>query len=270
MQYPLNRLYTRIASKARWRIEIVDKLRKPNTNYTVIPNEIFNLTDMSADSRFVYLYLLSRPDGWNVNSKNIQSICKCGRDKAYKLLNELKDSDLLSYQRLNDGGGVYTLHEITTSVFIASDKVASDKSAHIVSKERAVNTETNILCKKDFARWWQLYPKKKGKADALKAWMRLKPNPRMTNVLIADTEKRKQEEESWQRDNGQFIPLGATYLRGARWEDEITPVVTQAETMPKSNDELTGWAQEKRLREARPGESMAQYRQALTELYRNV
>ena len=131
----------------------------------------------------------------------------------------------------------------------------------------------------DFDMFWNVYPVKKGKQAALRAFNNRKKyisdstdhglvKTRISvELLRMDIGNRLENDAQWIEG---YIPHAATYLNGERWNDEITPVVTQAETMPKSNDELTGWAQEKRLREARPGESMAQYRQALTELYRNV
>jgi len=71
-------------------------------------------------------------------------------------------------------------------------------------------------------------------------------------------------------EDKRFVMQAATFFGPDKHYENDWTIPTQAEALPKSNDELTGWAQEKRLREARPGESMAQYRQALTELYRNV
>ena len=129
------------------------------------------------------------------------------------------------------------------------------------------NLSINNSVQNEFARWWEVYPKKKSKIAALKAWKKIKPD---ADVLIADTENRKREEESWQRDNGQFIPLPATYLLGERWNDEITPTPERAASLPDDDNKLQSWALSRGIREARPGESTSQYRQAVTEAYRRL
>jgi len=116
----------------------VKKLKKPTQNYTVVPNEIFTVEGVSAEAKFVYIYLISRPDGRNVNMKNIADVCGIGRQEAYNLVAELKNVGWVSYLRKNDGGGVFTLHELATSRKATSGKATSGISSHIVNKERAV------------------------------------------------------------------------------------------------------------------------------------
>jgi hypothetical protein len=67
-----------------------------------------------------------------------------------------------------------------------------------------------------FEEFWQAYPRKTSKADALKVWNRDKPD--LQTVLNALTWQKKQE--SWTKDGGQFIPHPSTYLNGKRYEDE--------------------------------------------------
>lgn len=66
-----------------------------------------------------------------------------------------------------------------------------------------------------FAQFWDAYPKKRGKAAALKAWRKWKP------PLDAVLEALKWQTVSadWAKDAGQFIPHPATYLNHGRWED---------------------------------------------------
>lgn len=76
-------------------------------------------------------------------------------------------------------------------------------------------TDTDVF--KDF---WQMYPKKKAKADAQKAWKKIKLTASLINTIFASLEKFKQSGE-WKRNNGQYIPYPASWLNGQRWEDEI-------------------------------------------------
>lgn len=75
--------------------------------------------------------------------------------------------------------------------------------------------------RKSFEDFWKEYPRKVSKANALKAWNKLKPNDDLVREILSALEKQKQSSQ-WQKDNGDFIPYPATWLNGRRWEDEQT------------------------------------------------
>ena len=77
-----------------------------------------------------------------------------------------------------------------------------------------------------FAIFWSAYPKHKGKADALKAWGKIKPSAELQTTMGKALEAQKQSEQ-WRKDGGQYIPMPATWLNGKRWEDEV-----QTQTQP--------------------------------------
>jgi hypothetical protein len=73
----------------------------------------------------------------------------------------------------------------------------------------------------DFDQFWAAYPKKVAKADARKAWAQTKDvRPDISVLLTAIAAVCKTE--SWMKQGGTFIPYPATWLRGERWEDELT------------------------------------------------
>ena len=73
----------------------------------------------------------------------------------------------------------------------------------------------------DFVRFWGAYPKKMGKQEALKAWVKINPkNGLVEKMLSALAIQRKWPE--WKKDGGQYIPRPSTWLNQKRWEDEIT------------------------------------------------
>jgi hypothetical protein len=71
-----------------------------------------------------------------------------------------------------------------------------------------------------FAKFWKLYPNKKGKAAAEKAWAKLKITDAMYALITSALAKHVVCPE-WTKDNGQFIPHPSTWLNGKRWEDEV-------------------------------------------------
>lgn len=68
-----------------------------------------------------------------------------------------------------------------------------------------------------FDEFWECYPKKVAKQDAMKAFRKIPPAVQLT--ILNDIAARCQSEQ-WTKSNGQFIPYPATYLRGRLWEDQ--------------------------------------------------
>lgn len=70
-----------------------------------------------------------------------------------------------------------------------------------------------------FIRFWEKYPKKKGKQAAKKAFAKLCPDETLLGAMLCALEKQRLCTE-WQREGGRFIPLPASWINGRRWEDE--------------------------------------------------
>ena len=79
-----------------------------------------------------------------------------------------------------------------------------------------------------FSRFWSLYPNRKGKADAEKAWAKLKPTDELFSQICEGLAKQVTCHD-WTKDGGKFIPHPATWLNGKRWTDEV-----KLETKPLS------------------------------------
>jgi uncharacterized protein YhdP len=74
-----------------------------------------------------------------------------------------------------------------------------------------------------FDLFWSRYPRRVAKGDARKAWAKLNPSPQLCAEILAALEWQR-EQDGWQKDDGQYIPYPASYLRGERWEDEPVQV----------------------------------------------
>jgi hypothetical protein len=93
------------------------------------------------------------------------------------------------------------------------DTSASTKASTREEKRRDNNTH-------HFAEFWRHYPKKVGKHEAQKAFLKLHPDAalfeRMLRALAAACSS-----EQWRRDDGKFIPHAATWLNNRRFEDVV-------------------------------------------------
>ena len=71
----------------------------------------------------------------------------------------------------------------------------------------------------DFETFWAAYPKKVAKRAAIKAFEKLKADDALLETIIQALGKAKQSAD-WTKEHGRYIPNPATWLNGARWEDE--------------------------------------------------
>lgn len=71
-----------------------------------------------------------------------------------------------------------------------------------------------------FEEFYLAYPRKAARAQALKAWNKLKPDETLINLILADISKRITAGE-FDMEDKVHIAHPATYLNGQRWNDEI-------------------------------------------------
>jgi hypothetical protein len=79
-----------------------------------------------------------------------------------------------------------------------------------------------------FTSFWDIWPKKVAKADAVKAWSKLNPDAELQAVILAAV-RQQTKTSQWRQEEGKFIPHPATWLNGRRWEDAMN-VLGIAET----------------------------------------
>lgn len=73
-----------------------------------------------------------------------------------------------------------------------------------------------------FEVFWKLYPNKKSKKDARKAWEKLKPSAELRMTLMTALGNHRISRD-WAKDDGQYVPMASTWLNGERWTDELVP-----------------------------------------------
>ena len=88
----------------------------------------------------------------------------------------------------------------------------------------------------DFCEWYQLYPNKKAKPVAFKAWHKQKGKPSLA-IMLEVLQDQIDNEIMWKRG---FIPMPATYLNQERYDDEITtaPTVTRQNPIDRAKSAI--------------------------------
>ena len=90
------------------------------------------------------------------------------------------------------------------------------------------NNEKNNNIDGQFEIFWNEYPKKVAKQDAIKAWNRIQFFNGLLDEIISKV-KLFRETSDWKKENGKFVPMPATWLNGHRWEDEIPAINEEPE-----------------------------------------
>lgn len=112
-----------------------------------------------------------------------------------------------------------------------SDSVSDSETETVIETEPRNNPSQNPESTKEarskslgqqaarFEDFWTVYPNKKGKADAMKAWKRKRLDD-LAERIIADVLARAVGDRQWLDG---YIPHGSTYVNGEGWQDAIEP-----------------------------------------------
>ncbi len=90
-----------------------------------------------------------------------------------------------------------------------------------------------------FAEFWNAYPRKKAKDDALKAWLKRKPTRQMLDVMLSAISEQRQSRD-WLKDGGKFIPYPASWLNSGRWTDEVDDQSDLSDTARHNIEAIAG------------------------------
>lgn len=166
-----------------------------------------------------------------------ENTCSARSEAGKKGGRPLKESDFSENQKKPNA-----FFKKQTKAKKADKETGTEKDTE---KEKDINTpptpsKGNGTADNGFEKFWQAYPKKLAKQEALKAWKKLKPNAELLRDVLNALEKWKNSAQ-WQENNGKYIPYPATWLNGRRWED----APEQVQTLPKydydPNDPYKNW-----------------------------
>ena len=90
------------------------------------------------------------------------------------------------------------------------------------SKKEPAKKKQSEVMEERFERFWSVYPKKVGKGDARKSFLKIAPSDALLGEMLAAIAAASASFQ-WKKDKGRFIPNPATWLNQQRWEDELRP-----------------------------------------------
>ncbi|WP_256595294.1 MULTISPECIES: hypothetical protein [Pseudomonas] len=220
---------------------------RPEGNFYLLNKSISEDRRLSWAARGVLVFLLGKPDHWEISVAHLRgetatSGKPTGRDGVYGLLQELISAGYVQRRQDRSESGVlgeinYLVSEspLPASPLPASPDTAQPYPANptLVSIEgkqglkKQVSTEkpmctTEAELAESFEMFWKLYPNKKSKKDARKAWEKLKPSIELRLTLLTALGSHRLSRD-WSKDDGQYVPMASTWLNGERWTDELVP-----------------------------------------------
>lgn len=122
-----------------------------------------------------------------------------------------------------------TIHSEKTPESLKKTPVSLQINPQSKGKER--NTPLPPKGDGGFERFWLVYPKRKGKEAARKAFAKLEPDNELLGVMIAAI-RQEMKSDQWRRNGGQYIPYPATWLNQRRWEDEPDKPLQEDDDIP--------------------------------------
>jgi predicted transcriptional regulator len=208
--------------------------RHDSQPFAQVPNSAIRDPQISPNAFRLLAYLMSHKEGYELTYGQIERQTTLGRYAINEAIKVLTDKGWLRTERTKKDNGQFgptSFHILDPE---AVDSVADDSSAGHSTMEQPTDIKnTNYLEKtKDkekhlegFDEFWNLYPKKIAKADALKAWTKAtktKTADELLKLTKAYAEGKLPEDK--------YIPYPASWLNKGLYE---SVEVAQAKHLPK-------------------------------------
>lgn len=207
--------------------------------YAIIPANVRYDESLTPNAKLLYgeITALCNERGycWATNGY-FAELYNVSKVSVSKWIGNLKDAGYISIEMEQDGG---TKQILNRYIRLVNDPIKENlntpqRKVNGGIKEKfkdnnTVNTTSNITVNNidHFESFWTVYPRKVGKAQARKAWDKLKLDDE-TVKMIAENIALRIKHGEWSDSNKTFIPHASTYLNNARWEDEVDTTIQVA------------------------------------------
>ena len=212
---------------------------KHASNYTVLPNDIFN-SGLSIEAIGLLASLLKLPNDWVIQKSYLHTQLNMGREKLDRVFKELQDKGFILSVKQYDDKGRFTYNHIVYDVAYNGEKgnipnldnpytiepstekpstvnlqlQSKDKqSKELLNKE--IQNKDNINTCFSFLDFWNLYPNKNNKKGCESKYKKLNESQRAKISATLPSFLAYKPFASY------TPPHPLTYLNQERWEDEI-------------------------------------------------
>lgn len=211
-------------------------------NFYILDKKISEDCSISWAARGLLIFLLGKPDNWEVSVQHLinqtaDARIKSGRDAVRALLRELMDAGYIQKTAAHDVDGRFSGYDymIGESKFRANPPETPNPATDDPATANPPLIRTEVLTRTEeqqsitkvmkldysalFDMFWKAYPRKVAKDAARKAFDKRKPTQELLDEMLKAISYQMTDDQ-WKKDDGRFIPHPSTWLNEGRWMDE--------------------------------------------------
>lgn len=223
--------YIKIVNWKRWQSYRSDRSQPPwiKLHRCLMRNLEWLALNDAQKGQLVSLWILAAETKGKIpnNPEVLQKLCFLSKKPDLELFSSLgfiegwrqSDAKVTPSRRQRDAKMTQS-DQLRLSNCPPSDSPSDSERLRETSEGGISDPKKDPLAQIGFELFWQAYPRKTAKKDAVKAWGQLDPDKALREKILDSVAKQKYSAQ-WTRDNGQAIPYPASFLRGERWEDEV-------------------------------------------------
>lgn len=226
---------------------MIRRAARPDTHFTILRNDVLRDNRLSYRARGVLVAILSRPDNWTIRADQLALHGNEGRGAIRTALNELRDCGYLKTFVRKNSQGHFITEQVVFDTPQCDENVNEPSYGNLTSEDRTSenrnsdswtpleetsrrnekkkptegvnNSPATFVADNRFDDFWAVYPKRRDKEDARRAWVKaLKKSDAETLISRATAYAKAREGK-----DPQFTKLPATWLNKGSWLDESDP-----------------------------------------------
>lgn len=221
-------------------------IRRPRTSapFTTILNAVVEDVELSAEALGLLVYLVGKPDNWEVSPTQLKKRFNCGRDRIYRIINELIVAGYVQRGQSRQDGGRFD----GDNYLVSDEKLPLTGNPDAVGAPAAKPTQQKKLSKKETSdscskageyteifetQVWAPYPRKTGtsKKKAFDHWRMLNDENQARVIAAIPLYAAQMKREGRTEDKIKHLEF---WLSGRVWE-------TMAPAAPASVTKVEDW-----------------------------
>jgi hypothetical protein len=202
--------------------------RRDNQPFAQIPNDAIRDPEITSGAFRLLAYLMSHQDGYELTYSQIERQTGMGRYAINEGIKVLETKGWLTTERTQGPDGRFgpkswtVLNPTSVGNSTAGDSTVekpTDNKNTTLREDKELRTLAQDKLEPGFIDFWNIYPRRVGKAAAWKAFIKARKDTELETII--DGAARLAQDRNLPPK--QFIPHPATWLGRAGWEDEPYP-----------------------------------------------
>lgn len=218
-------------------------------DYTVMSNYHFRDKRLSLKAKGLLSEMLSLPNNWDYTVMGLVSLNKESKSAIQSTLKELEDCGYLIRTRTQDQKGqfdyIYDIYENPVTEKPQTENQVTDNpctenqpqyNTNIINTNNKVSKDkiSNKEIDQEFAELWNEYPRKQGKENALKSYIKARKDGVDKSTVLAGIKAYKAFLKANKTDS-KYIKQGSTWFNQHCWEDDYS--IGQAAKVNNAEDD---------------------------------